>query len=179
MKKRVLLPVLGGIIAVAWVLVPTLHPKSSIPSDWEVYVNPTIGFSFRHDPDLKYSERSKSDISFYAWGPTQSDGTEVYDGLIISFRKVRLTATAEEYIQSQIDQFQNVGQITEPLHDIRINKTPAKSFSASTLGDFTIIFVPLDDKNLIEISYLAPDPGQLGFQKKIDQMLFTFNLTAQ
>ncbi len=179
MKKRVLLPVLGGIIAVAWVLIPSLNPKSSIPSDWEVYINPTIGFSIRHDPDLKYSERSKIDISFYSWGPTQTDGTEIYDGLIISFRKVRLTASTEEYIQSQIEQFQNAGQITETLHDIKINKTSAKAFSASSLGDFTVIFVPLDDKNLIEISYLAPDPGKLGFQKKIDQMLFTFNLTGQ
>ncbi len=179
MKKKLLLAVLGGLIAVGGILwLPGVH-RTGIPSDWEIYTNSAIGFSIRHDPDLRFSQRSASDVSFYMLGPTQKGETEMYDGMNISFRKVRFSGAIADYMQQEEGQFAAVGQITAPLHDTQLGHVSAKTFNASTQGDFTIIFVPVDDSSLIEIAYLDPDPGKLGFQKQIDQILATFTLTAR
>lgn len=153
-----------------------MHKKSVVPSDWEVYTNPDIGFSIKYDPDLKISQRAKQDISLYMYGPTQKGETEMYDGLTLSFRRAQFTGSIDDYVQKEMGQFSAIGQITTPLHDITINNTPAKSFSASGVGDYTVIFVPLDDTSVIEVAYIDPDPGSLGFQKDIDLMLSTFEL---
>lgn len=181
MKKLIILAVAGALAAGWYWGVPIYQERSAtyvIPSDWENYSNPDIGFMIRHDPDLQLAARGKTDVSFYKWGPTQVEGTEVYDGMSISFRKTALDSSFEAYANEQIGLFEQVGEITEPLHDLKVNGIPAKSFKASSLGDFTIIFVPIDDKNIIEIGYLVPDPGNLGFQNTIDKILSTFTLVT-
>lgn len=183
MKKFIIILAVAGALAAGWYWGVPLYQERSvtyvIPSDWENYSNPDIGFMIKHDPDLQLAVRGKTDVSFYKWGPTQAEGTEVYDGMTISFRRTSVDGSSvEAYTNEQIDLFKQVGEITEPLHDTKVNGIPAKSFRASSLGDFTIIFVPLDAKTIIEIGYLAPDPGNLGFQNTIDKILSTFTLVT-
>lgn len=148
----------------------------SIPDNWKAYSNNTIGFSIKYDPSLILQESTKTDVRFYKWGPTQRGQTEVYDGIIFSVRKISVTDGGQTHINTQIEQFKNVGTITEPLHDSSLNGVPVKRFGASGLGDFKIIFVPIDNQTIIEISYMIPDPTGVGFQKIVDQMLSTFKI---
>lgn len=100
----------------------------------------------------------------------------MYDGIIFSIRKVVVTDGGKVYIDSQIEQFKNVGTITKPLREGKLNGIVIKEFSASSLGDFNVIFVPVNDQILLEISYMVPDPTGAGFQGVIDTMLSTFRI---
>lgn len=152
------------------------QPMGSIPTDWKLYSSDTIGFSMYYDPSLTLQEDSKTDVRFYKQGPTQRGQTEMYDGMIVSIRKVSVDDGGQVHIDDQIEQYKNVGNITVPLHESTLNGISVKEYSASGLGDSTIIFVPVDNQILLEVSYMAPDPTSAGFQKTIDLMLSTFSL---
>ncbi len=152
------------------------QPTGSIPTDWKLYSSDAIGFSVYYDPSLTLQEDSKTDVRFYKQGPTQRGQTEMYDGLIVSMRKVSVPNGGQVYIDDQIEQYKNVGNITDPLHDGKLNGISVKEYSASGLGDSKMIFVPIDNQTLLEVSYMAPDPTNAGFQKVVDSMLSTFKL---
>lgn len=152
------------------------QPTSSIPTDWKLYSSDTIGFSMYYDPLLTLQEDSKTDVRFYKQGPTQRGQTEMYDGMIVTVRKVDVVGDAQAYINNQIEQYKNIGSITEPLHDSKLNGISMKEYSASGLGDAKMIFVPIDNQTLLEVSYMVPDPTNAGFQKVVDSMLSTFKL---
>ncbi len=147
----------------------------TIPADWKLYSSDTVGFSIKYDPSLTLSEDNNTNVRLYKIGPTQRGQTEMYDGIILSVRKIS-TEDWRSYINAQLDQYKDAGTITEPLHDGILNGISVKEYSASGLGDFKIIFVSVDDQTLLEISYTAPDPTDVGFQKTIDMMLSTFSL---
>ncbi len=152
------------------------QPTGSIPTDWKLYSNDTIGFSMYYDPSLTLQEDSKTDVRFYKQGPTQRGQTEMYDGMIVTVRKVDVVGDTQAYIDNQIEQYKNIGSITEPLHDSKLNGISTKEYSASGLGDSKMIFVPIDNRTLLEVSYMAPDPTNSGFQKTVDLMLSAFKL---
>lgn len=152
------------------------QPMGSIPTDWKLYLSDTIGFSMYYDPSLTLQESSKTDVRFYKQGPTQRGQTEMYDGMIVSIRKVSVDDGGQVYIDDQIEQYKNVGNITVPLHESTLNGISVKEYSASGLGDSTIIFVPVDNQILLEVSYMVPDPTNAGFQKVVNSMLSTFKL---
>lgn len=150
--------------------------RDDIPEGWKLYSNDEIGFSMYYDGSLTLQEDTKDDVRFYKQGPTQRGQTEMYDGLIVSVRKVSVLNGGQVYIDDQIEQYKNVGNITVPLHESKLNGISVKEYSASGLGDATIIFVPIDDRALLEVSCMAPDPTNAGFQKTIDLMFSTFEL---
>lgn len=148
----------------------------AIPTNWKLYSSDIIGFSIQYDPSLTVSEDNNTDVRFYKNGPTQKGQTEMFDGIIVTFRKISVTDGGLSYINAQMEQYKNVGTITELLHDDMLNGIPVKEYSAIGVGNFKIIFVPINNETLLEISYMAPDPTSLGFQKTVDTMLSTFKL---
>lgn len=151
-------------------------PSISTPDNWKEYVNHRAGFSIKYDPTLILQESSQTDVRFYKLGPTQRGQTEMYDGIIFSIQKVNTENGVNEYINSRVEEFKNVGTITEPLHNDKLGTIPIKKFSASSLGDFDLIFISLDDKTLLEISYMAPDPTNAGFKKVAELMLLSLRI---
>lgn len=150
--------------------------NNNIPEEWKLYTSDDIGFSMYYDPSLTIQEDTKTDVRFYKQGPSQRGQTEMYDGMIVTVRKVDVVGNTQAYINNQIEQYKDIGSITEPLHDSKLNGISTKEYGASSLGDAKIIFVPNDNQTLLEVSYMAPDPTNAGFQKTVDLMLSTFKL---
>lgn len=180
MKRIILIIIILVAVVVGWLWILPMFNKNNeavqVPSDWKSYSSNFAGFSINYDPTLTLKEDTKTDIRFYKWGPTQRGQTEMYDGIILSIRKVVVTDGGKVYIDSQIEQFKNVGTITKSLREGKLNGIVVKEFSASSLGDFNVIFVPVNDQTLLEISYMIPDPTGAGFQGVIDTMLSTFRI---
>ncbi len=181
MKKTFI--ILGALIIAAIAIWFYTHPQAGffggstdIPDNWKTYSNSSKGFSVQFDPTLT-QEDSGDDVRFYKWGPTQRGETEMYDGIIVTFHKVNISNSHDDYIDSRVTEFQQVGTITEPLHASDLNGLAVKQFRANSLGDFTLIFIPINSGTLLELSYMAPDPTGAGFQEIIDKMLSTFKLS--
>lgn len=153
--------------------VPSISPVTVTPVDWKAYTSETLGISLRYDPTFTMSEDAPEQVRIYKWGPTQRGQTEMYDGVLIDFRRVTLKESFEAYLDRRVKEFQEVGTITRPLSDYDVNGQAAKVLSVSALGDFTLIFVLLSDNSILEISTMAPDPTGAGFQNIVDQILAT------
>lgn len=164
---------LRGAIPPRDVVTPVTPSVPDTPANWKAYTNETLGISLLYDPTFTLSEDAPEQVRFYKWGPTQRGQTEMYDGVLVDFRRVTLEESFEAYLDRKVKEFQEVGTITRPLSDYDVNGRAAKVLSVSVLGDFTLIFLPLSDDSMLEISTLAPDPTGAGFQNIVDQILAT------
>lgn len=152
---------------------------SQVSADWKSYRNEEIGFSLQYDPTLIMSEDESKQVRFYKWGPTQSGQTEMYDGIILGFRKVVFDGTFDQYIEKGMTEFQDagLGTITRPLTPYELDGRLGQTYSISSLGDYQLILIPTGDQELLEVSILVPDPTNAGFQSMADAILSTVRIT--
>lgn len=156
---------------------PSAPPAPAVPieapADWREHVSERVGIRFAYAPTLTLHEDAPDQVRLSQWGPTQKGQTELYDGLILSFRRVTPEGSFEAFLEAQMAQFRDVGSITAPLSDTVFNGRPARTFGASGLGDYTLVYVPQEGGAVLEISILAPDPTGAGFRQTADRILST------
>jgi hypothetical protein len=149
-------------------------PLPAVPREWKTYVGESVGVRFSYEPSMAVYEATPGELRLTQWGPTQRGETELYDGIVLSFRRSPLDAgTLEALARSRMTEFQAVGEITQPLTPRSLGGRPGLEFSGSALGDFTLIFLPLDAATALEISILAPDPTGAGFARTVVTILGT------
>jgi len=143
--------------------------------DMNIYESEDMGFSMKYDPSLTVQEDSEKEVRLYRNGPTQTGQTEMYDGMMLSIQKIDAPDGVQSYIDTQVGLVSESATVTTPLHEDILNGLQTQTFSASGLGDFTTIYIPLDDSTLFELSYMIVDPTGVGFQEMMDAMLSSMN----
>lgn len=159
-------------------VVPTV-PREEVSADWKSYTHEGLGITLRYDPTLTMSEDETDQVRFYKWGPTQSGQTEMYDGIILGFRKVVFDGTFDQYIERSIGEFREagLGTITRLPAPYELDGHAGQTYSVSSLGDYQLILIPTSDHELLEVSILVPDPTGAGFQAMADAILSTVRIT--
>lgn len=154
-------------------VVPAEKPATSVPlpTGKQVYTNEVIGIALDYDTSLTVSEDMPGQVRFWKWGPTQAGQTELYDGIIVTFQKANVAGSLDDYLAMRLKELENVGTITKPLTTIDFAGRSARTYSASALGDFTVIAVPLDGKAVLEITAMAPDPKGVGFAEEVNTLV--------
>lgn len=142
-----------------------------LPAGKQTYTNETIGITLDYDASLTVSEDMPEQVRFWKWGPTQAGETELYDGVIVTFQKANVDGGLDAYLALRLKELENVGTITKPLTTIDFAGRSARTYSASALGDFTVIAVPLDGKAVLEITAMAPDPKGVGFAEEVNALI--------
>lgn len=152
-------------------------PEAPI-GDGKVVAYPGLGIEFRHDDSVSVNEDAPDQVRVWKWGPTQSGQTELYDGMIVTFRLIQTPDTPEKYALEKIRELEGIGKVTAPLSDRVFAGREAKTYSASALGDFTVIVIPTKTNQLLEITTMAPDPTGVGFQGEVERLLSTVIFTS-
>ena len=147
-----------------------------VPDGWKMYTNNDMGFSMAYDPSLTVQQDNDNEVRFYRNGPTQKGQTEMYDGMLLSVQKITAPEGVQAYIDTHIKEVAESSTITAPLRTGMLNGLSIQTFDASGLGDFTTIFIPVDDANLFELSYMVVDPTNAGFQETMDAILSSISL---
>lgn len=135
-------------------------------------------YQIKYPTDLTANEREGSVFTISKWGATQTEGTELFDGFSITFQPRELpNVTPIEYANSRIKEMVDTGisEITAGPTQITVNGYNGVTFTQVGLGKYK--HTVLSSKNgvmLMHISLLIADPGGIGFQKTIDQILSTF-----
>lgn len=148
-------------------------PETWPTAGWREYVDPNLGIALLYEPTLTMEKDGTDGVRFWKWGPTQKGQTEMYDGIIVSFRKTDFSGSLDSFLAAKLKEFADVGTVTEPLSARDFNGRPAWSFSGSGLGDFDLTYVPLDADTVLEISVMAPDPTAAGFEETAELLLST------
>lgn len=151
---------------------PEEIPASVVPDLWERYELKNIGVTFPYSPKMEVLENQDGSVRFVLFGPSQSKGTEMYDGIILSFTHGVYESTLKQYVDSLASQqSDDIYMETTPVTTILVNKRLSYKYAVSSLGTFTYIFVPLRDKSYLSISYLLEDPKDQGFREVLNTIL--------
>ena len=154
---------------------PETSPSANIPQEWEVYTSQEMNFSIAHPLEMTVDQPQGIDgVRFLLTGPSQTQGTEMYDG-------ISLTINVDTYDSNSFQAFveqeraETVNEPTNPevgaIEQVTLGGIPGYQFTVSSLGDFTHIYLPLDNNEYAHIYYLMEDPENQGFQEMLNLML--------
>jgi hypothetical protein len=151
-------------------------PSADPTANWKTYT--TLTYQVKYPQDVNFREDEGSFAVFSKLGPTQTEGTEVFDGFSVSFQpKVSSGMTLDAYVAAEIEAIkkQNVSEVVGVSKSITINDYQGLTFTEKGLGEFTHIILQSDNKEIfMEILTYVADPGNLGFQSIIDTIFSTF-----
>lgn len=151
--------------------------ESSIFS-WTTYHDQGLEFSIER-PNNAEVQPSDTSVTFLYTGPTQQEGTEVYDGISFTVASVTLptATTLEEYAQTLAEG--SPGLHTELLDQVQktsVNGMSAYRWRIEGLGTFTHYLIPTGDgAGAYHISFTAPDPDNRGYQQAAQHMIASFS----
>lgn len=160
----------------------TLAPgdtATTTPFSWETYTNATVGFTIEHPQDATVSDRNDDHVSFLYTGPTQAEGTEVYDGILFSVTLLAAATTtplAEYAAAFAQDSLGPDGRVTQPVAPASLGGQTAYRWQAEGLGTFTHYLAADPDRTdrLYHIAFTAPDPADRGYAAAVRRMLDSF-----
>ncbi len=167
--------------------IPTLSPPSSSPSllptvdpsaDWKTHSSST--YEIKYPTDFTFHLAEASTAILQKWGPTQKEGTELYDGISLSFEPREISTTLTNFTNSLIKGIEDQGmvEITEDPKSISLNNYQGLTFTEEGLGTFQhIILEKGSDSAFIHITFSISDPGNQGFEQIKNQILSTFKFT--
>lgn len=145
--------------------------------NWTEYENRELGFSVKYPPELNLEENEKR-TSFTYWGPSQREGTELYDGISFTVRDDVYSSdiSLEQYVGSKLNEARITGEIIKPMATTTLGGATGYSYTVQSLGEITHIVLPANGNEVLDVYYLAPDPGDNGFQDVVGRMLGTFEV---
>lgn len=156
--------------------VVTETPSQNEQEPWKTYESSELGFSVEYPEEMNVATGAGSGLSqgtvrFALMGPTQVDGTEVFDGILFDFNKRTYADTLRSLVDADVKQTEDLGEVTEEVRQTTVDGRPAFTYKANTLGLYTHYYVDLGDKESLVISYINPDPTSKGFKDITDRML--------
>jgi hypothetical protein len=158
----------------------TPPPTPDPTADWEIYTTSVYQVKY---PGNLITGGDESMLNIAKWGPTQTEGTELFDGYAITFiPKETSEMTPEEYADEQIAELNNQGisKVTEGPNSITIANYKGITYTEDGLGTYKQIVLGSNDGTmLMVISVIIADPGNLGFQEEVDQILSSFKFTPE
>ena len=154
----------------------TPSPTPDPMADWEIYsISP---YQVKYPQGLQVREDEGSVLNISKWGPTQTEGTELFDGFSITFQPREISdADLSAYVDAKIEEvkIQDISKVTSGPSPVTLNNYEGLTFVEEGLGIYKVTIVESKEKSMfMEISVLVSDPGNLGFQETVDQILSTF-----
>lgn len=148
---------------------PTTAPVSELEEGWVEFDDTTAGFTFQYPEDAQI-RRENEYIGVVILGPTQSQGTELYDGLTVLLATYPLNGKtlmeAAKVEQAREDPIVEVTEITPITY---AGKT-GFAYKATSLGTRQVIFLPLAGDLYLKVVNGAVDPTGQGFQETAERI---------
>ncbi|MFP4514474.1 MAG: hypothetical protein ACLFNO_00520 [Parcubacteria group bacterium] len=141
--------------------------------DWKYYYSKNFKVGFDFLPSMNIEKNQDGSVSFLYFGDTQGFGTEVYDGIVFTVNRVlnRDDLSIREYTETRFDE-NEIATVADEISEYTLNDISGYSYSLISAGtETTYIFLPLEDDTILEIRYIAADPGDEGYQDVVDHML--------
>lgn len=160
-------------------LTPTPNLSSS-PENWQNYSS--VSFSIQYPSDINLITQGPQ-VVLSRFGPTQTTETELFDGVSLVIEiKDSAGSTPLEHAKTLVQEINDAG-ITEIIvspSPYQLGSYQGITFTTLGLGEHQYIILASPDGTLIaEIINSTVDPGNLGFEQIVDQILSTFALVDQ
>jgi len=141
-----------------------------IPQDWTYVKSEDLTIYYPKG----FASIAGDGLSLVFLGPTQTEGTEMFDGINITVRTGTLDSkTLRQVVDDKVKQTKEdgVSEITQDLESTQVAGKQGFTFKARGLGEYTFIYLPKGTDNYLEVSRIVEDPGNLGFAETADQII--------
>lgn len=162
---------------------PTVNTTqlSELTGEWRTYTSPEWGFSINYPFDVK-TELTQEGVHFLKLGPSQSTGTELFDGLSLLIYSAELPdVNFDKFVQLEHLKIKNepVYESVSNLEKAQIAGYSGYKFEATGIGTSTTYFLK-NDSRFIKITDMTVEPQNAGrdFHKTVEQMLNTLQVTT-
>jgi hypothetical protein len=160
--------------------IPTTAEVTTIPADWQTYTSKQYGFTISYPSDVTH-ESLEDGERFIKLGPSQSQGTELYDGINIVIKSgTYQQASFKEFVAQTYQETKNDPIISEvsDIRDTEIAGIYGSAYDVSSLGNWTVIFLPAGSGRYVEITDMTVEPTnrEQTFRKTTDSILATIVL---
>ena len=152
----------------------TGEAEAEVPEGWKTYTNNNPQYTISYPSEMQRNNPQMSEVRFFLLGETQAEGTEIFDGISLSIN-------TSEYQENNFDEFARreyeeiktdptTSEISE-LEEKTVAVYKGYSFVSESLGEYTHIYLPMENNMFMHIYYIAPDPENVGYQETVNQML--------
>jgi len=144
--------------------------------DWNTFSKEGLGFTFRYPQDLEYREYQDGSHSISKWGPTQTEGTEFFDGISMSFKSGDMEGmTLEEWANKKYEELKEVFETTPP-EATQIAGVLGYKMHVKGIVEADYYYVPLGTPSYLEIIDATKDPTSVGFVPIVQKILSSVKL---
>lgn len=143
-------------------------------NDWQRFSVDDLDITIMYPPEMTYSTMSEPylGVQFNFWGPTQTPGTELFDGIGLTIQKRTYDqADLLAYVESEMAAIEPIGEVTKAMSTTTLAGIEGYTFTSRTLGEVTKFYLPFGGNNVLFVDYIAPDPTNLDYQQIINQIL--------
>ncbi len=153
--------------------------QDDVPDGWLFMESEEHEFSVAYPPEVEVQDRQDEGVAFLFTGATQAQGTELFDGYVITFRQEGYQDDSFlTYVQrrhAELEDEPATSEITAVLPVI-VAGYSGFAFNVTGLGTFRHVYIPSGDKEALLITYLVADPENLGYQEDVDMMLSSLSV---
>ncbi len=132
---------------------------SGVTDDWKTFVS-KYGYTLRYPKNMQFNTTTEGDRLFYL-GPTQSLGTELFDGISILIRSNNLNGKTLRQVadeqQAQIEKEITTESITKTA-PVTFGVHKGFTFTSKSLGEGDYIYLPMENDLYIQIVSMTAEP---------------------
>ncbi len=152
-----------------------MPPVPVVPEDWESYSSEAYNFIIRYPEEVTHETTTEGE-HFFQLGPSQAEGTELYDGISVHISAGSLgdrefdMFVAEKHMQIKNDP--TTTHIDE-LKKIMIAGKNGYAFTTNAIGNRRYIYLPKEGNAYLEIidGTVEPTNRKQTFKKTVETML--------
>lgn len=151
---------------------PTPTEDGDPYSGWNTYNSDVLDITFKYPSDMKLQENPDNTVQLIKLGPTQKEGTELYDGISLTVRTAIYTGDFQDFVESErLESMDPIIDEITSLEEREIASLSGYGFTIVGLGMFDQIYLPLNSEEFVHISMLVSDPQNEGFAETVDLIL--------
>jgi hypothetical protein len=142
------------------------EPEAEVDEDGMlIYRNEDLGFLIRHPANLNPEDQGDGSIGIILVGPTQTDETEFFDGIVLGFQQSSLEGKSlAEKVEEDVAMYKEVigdDEISQ-VSSVSIGGVLGLKFS-DYRGEF--LYLPQGEDKYLEVVNFTADPGNLGYKE--------------
>lgn len=150
-----------------------VQSPENVVTGWKTYTSEKYGFSLQYPTEVKIEEKdSENLVRFYINGPTQTENSEINDGLSLYIGSRPLNGKdLKEIVDADVANSKENGEILMP--PIPLEGVGGFEYKARGLGEYIYSYRPQGNNRYILIIDGTVDPTKKGFENIVSQIIKT------
>jgi len=196
-KRKLIIALIGASLALLSISIYLASKKSPTPpvpaptpppkaldletKTWPEYKSEVAPLAFKYPPQAQIIKRENETTVRYT-GQTQGSDPELHDAISISFsvKKIEGSKSLREIVQEDMQRIKDspAQEVITQIEQVTINNINGYKFKSKGMGEFSHIYLPIDEESYLKITDGTIDPADQGFDQVVKKILNTITISS-